>query len=281
VHRGSSEKQFVTASHTTKDFGEIQSHYAFFETHSTEAAEDVAAYGRVLDDLWNQRPRPSPLRMLDFGCGPGGFTGKFLKQLNLPRETLALSLVEPVDAYRETAVRQLSAYTVAAVQATPSLPEITASRYDLILSNHVLYYVPDLQEAVAGLLSKLADGGVLLTSMAGDDNTLIQLWKASFKMLGQPVPYNTREDLEQAFAVAGITPAGHKVRYHLEFADTDANRESLLRFLLSDYFEQLPRQTLLDLLNPYVSPAGMVLMPMQHDHFCWQQPSARRGCVGQ
>jgi hypothetical protein len=69
-----------------------------------------------------------------------------------------------------------------------------------------------------------------------------------------------------------VTPSRQKVHYTLEFADTDANRESLLRFLLSDYFEQLPRQTLLDLLNPFATAEGKVSMRMQHDQFCCQQP---------
>jgi SAM-dependent methyltransferase len=257
---------------TTKDFFQIQSSYAFFESHSTEAAADVAAYDCVLRDLWSQSLWASSLRMLDFGCGPGGFTARFLQQLNLPRETLTLSIVEPVDVYREAAVRQLSAYAVEEVHATATLPDVTAGRFDLILSNHVLYYVPTLEDTVAGLLSRLLPGGVFLTSLAGSDNTLIQLWQASFEMLGKPVPYNIREDLERVCAAIGVTPSRRKVHYTLEFADTDANRESLLRFLLSDYFEQLPRQTLLDLLSPFATTDGTVSMQMQHDHFCWQQP---------
>ncbi len=257
---------------STKDFGVIQEQYSFFETHSTEAAADVAAYDGVLRNLWSEKPRASSLRMLDFGCGPGGFTARFLQQLNFPREMLALSLVEPVDVYRETAVRQLSAYAVEEVHATATLPDVAEGRFDLILSNHVLYYVPALEDTVAGLLSKLSPGGVFLTSLAGSDNTLIQLWHASFEILGKRVPYNIREDLERVFAAIGVTPSRQKVHYTLEFVDTDANRESLLRFLLSDYFEQLPRQTLLDLLNPFATAEGKVSMRMQHDQFCWQQP---------
>ncbi len=50
---------------TTKDFAPLRADYAFFETHATEAAEDLRAYAAHVRDL---TAGAGPVRMLDFGC---------------------------------------------------------------------------------------------------------------------------------------------------------------------------------------------------------------------
>lgn len=253
--------------HPTKDFGPIKSDYAFFEDHSTEADEDLAGYAAILQSTLAGRSKSSPVRMLDFGSGPGNFTARFLKLLACPEVPLSLELVEPVAVYREQAEKSLAAFTGQPVRAFAKLGSCPESHFDLILANHVFYYVPNLRGTLSELLAKLAPGGVFMTSIAGLDNTLIQFWQACFAMLGKPVPYNTSEDVQQVFAKLGVTASMQKTHYRLEFPDTTENRSSILRFLLADHFQELPRENILALFEPHVTSSGLVSMSIQHDQF--------------
>src|ERR671938_1335347 len=90
-----------------KPFGPIQDDYAFFQQHSTEAEADLRAYAPHLHDL---AMGDSPIRMLDFGCGDGGFTAAFLGQSRFPQERLRLSLVEPDASYLQQAIDRVQAF---------------------------------------------------------------------------------------------------------------------------------------------------------------------------
>src|SRR5262245_55459753 len=91
-----------------KDFGPIADDYAFFEEHATEAKEDARAYVARLGPM---APVAGILRMLDFGCGSGAFTARFLEQAGWPPGRLRLTLVEPVEAARRQAVARLGRFT--------------------------------------------------------------------------------------------------------------------------------------------------------------------------
>ena len=80
-----------------KDFGAIADDYAFFESHATEAEADVRAYATHLSGI---SPDGETVRMLDFGCGSGSFTARFLEQVGWPPERLKLTLVEPAESVR-------------------------------------------------------------------------------------------------------------------------------------------------------------------------------------
>ena len=258
----------MTPTNSTKDFGPIASDYAFFEDHSTEAHQDLAGYAAILESMCASRSNPGLVRMLDFGSGPGNFTAKFLKLLASSKNALSLALVEPVDAYREQAVESLSQYTALPIRACAHVETCLESRLNVVLANHVFYYVPDLENTLSTLLAKLAHGGVFMTSIAGLDNTLIQIWQACFAMLGKPMPYNTSEDVQQAFAKLGVAATMQKIHYRLEFPDTAENRLSILRFLLADYLRELPSEDVVALFDPYVANSGLVSMRIQHDQLC-------------
>src|SRR5262249_13338319 len=91
-----------------KDFGPIADDYAFFETHATEPEQAARAY---VERLAGGVPAAGPIRLLDFGCGSGTFTARFLKQAAWLPARLRLALVEPVEAVRRQAVARLAGYT--------------------------------------------------------------------------------------------------------------------------------------------------------------------------
>lgn len=248
---------------TTKDFASLRDDYAFFESHATEAEADLRGYQSSFPAV---RHRSGLVRMLDFGCGSGSFSQRLLEQLAIPPERLRLALVEPVAAYQQEALQRLASFTRQPVETWAELPSNLPSQFDLILANHVFYYVPDLETVVPRLLDALAPSGLLLTAMAGQRNTLIQFWNRCFAMIGRPVPYHTAEDFE---AVLSRNPRPfwkQDIHYVLSFSDTEAHRLKILRFLLGNYFNAGPRQAMLNLFEPFTR-GGTIVIPIVHEQY--------------
>ncbi|MBX3435976.1 MAG: methyltransferase domain-containing protein [Planctomycetaceae bacterium] len=252
-----------TAPITTKDFGPIRNDYEFFQNHSTEHAADLAAYRDELTALIENRER---LRMLDFGCGDGRFTATCLEQWGVLRDRLKLALVEPQSDYRRAAIARLHSMSNHPLQSAPSLSSPVEDPFDLILSNHVLYYVPDLEQTIDHLLAARAAGGRFVTAMAGRENALIQFWIACFAMLDRPVPYHLADDLEAILRERGAPFRMNPIHYELTFDDCEEHRAAILRFLLGDHFAALPQPAALDLFQPYMR-GPIIHMTIEHRHF--------------
>lgn len=250
-----------------KDFGAIADDYSFFERHATEAREDVRAYAEELRGLLSAA---GVVRMLDYGCGTGTFTAQFLDELGWPSERVALTLVEPVDAVRRQAVERLASRSGTPIVESAALPREGAGPFDLILANHVFYYVPNLRAELAKLIDSLDVGGTFITAIAGRSNALIQFWIAAFRELGRDVPYRVSEDLERALQDLGASYAKWSVAYELAFEDSEANRMRILRFLLADYLPLLPKKFLLGLFDRYAGE-GRVVIRTASEHILIQR----------
>jgi trans-aconitate 2-methyltransferase len=268
-----------------KDFAPIADDYAFFEAHATEAEEDVSAY---LLHLAGIAAPDGSIRMLDFGCGSGAFTARFLQRAGWPPERLQLTLVEPVESALRQAVARLAEFTTMSVAHSATLPggssEHHARRaedgtrsvpatgaggmacFDLVLANHVFYYVPDLRGHLARLIEVLSPSGRLLTAIAGRANALIGFWLAGFASIGREVPYHTAEDVEAALQELGANYTKQPVPYELAFDDTEENRLKILRFLLSDHLGQMPRRMLLEMFDRYARE-GRIWVRTFSEHF--------------
>jgi len=240
----------------SKDFTPIRDDYEFFATRSDEAENDLNGYAERLRTF---SPAARPIRMLDFGCGPGSFTGRFLERMGWRRDQLALTLVEPSSAYREEAVEQLRGILDRPIRAWGALPDRKAAAFDLILSNHVLYYVPELEATLGRIIGSLDRDGLFLTAIAGRDNSLVDLWYRSFAIIGRPVPYQDAGHVQAALERLGHPFETVKVNYSLEFPDTEANRLSILRFLLGQHLAEMPMAEILDLFSPYVFHGRVVM----------------------
>lgn len=248
-----------------KDFGPIRDDYAFFESHSDEAEADLAQYREPAAAVLRARGA-APLRVCDFGCGPGGFSARFLRQLGCPPARLQLTLVEPQPLYREAAVATLAPFTTQPIAAHAALPDGARAAFDLIVANHCFYYVTGFADVVPGLLRSLAPGGALLAAFAGRENALLRMWDACFAMLGEPMPYHTAEDLDLLLARLGRTAIGGRAPYHLRFPDTPADRWRILRFLMAERAARLPAAAALALFDPYARD-GRIDLPTEHRHF--------------
>jgi trans-aconitate 2-methyltransferase len=257
-----------------KDFGEIADDYEFFVAHATEAQEDARAYTAQLGQIV---PPGGIVRMLDFGCGSGDFTARLLGEVGWLPERLRLTLVEPVESIRRQAIARLERFTESAISESSSLPPDLVARFDVVLSNHVLYYVPELSAVLRQLAGALAPMGVLLAAIAGLHNVLIQFWLAGFTLLDREVPYNTSEDVEDALRELGMNYEKQQVAYELRFPDTEENRMRIVRFLLADHLADMPHRPLLDMFDRY-SKAGRIEIQTASDHYTLR-PSSNSGRV--
>lgn len=255
-----------------KDFGAIADDYSFFERHATEAREDVRAYA---EEVRGVLPASGVVRMIDFGSGTGGFTARFLDELGWTPDRVMLTLVEPVDSVRRQAVTRLAGRAAGPLVDSKALPVGDGGKFDLILANHVFYYVPDLRGELAKLIDLLSESGVFVTAIAGRTNSLIEFWTAAFRYLGREVPYNVAEDLEAALQELGANYAKRSVAYELAFDDTEENRLRILRFLLADYLPLLPRDFLLGLFDRY-SREGRIGIQTASEHFVVNNSKLRK-----
>jgi trans-aconitate 2-methyltransferase len=246
-----------------KDFGPIADDYAFFEKHATEAEQDARAY---VERLAGVVPAEGTIRLLDFGCGSGTFTARFLNQAGWPPARLRLTLVEPVEPARRQAVARLVGYTEHPVADSAALPGGAVGNFDVVLANHVLYYVPDLRGQLAGLIGALPHSGVFVTAIAPRTNALIAFWIAGFRSLGREIPYNTAEDVEIALRGLSAEYEKQQVAYQLTFPDTEENRMRIIRFLLAEHLAQLSHRPLLDLFDQYAH-SGRIDIRTASDQF--------------
>ena len=122
------------------------------------------------------------------------------------------------------------------------------SRFDVVLANHVLYYVDDLDVTLRQLLAALAPGGRLQAAIAPWDNMLLQLWKEGFALVGKTVPYYAAEDVERSLSELGSAFRKTKSPYEFRFPDTQENRLKILRFLFARRLKELPLDKMLGYL---------------------------------
>jgi len=226
-----------------KDFGAIETDYVFFMSHATEAKSDVQLYVRQLAGFAEGR---STIHLLDFGCGTGEFSRQLLETLTWPTSSLYLTLFEPVDHQQEIAAQTLSRFSDYAVASLGEASFDQRPIFDVILSNHVLYYAEDLGQTITQLLERLHPAGKMLLAIAGLDNALIQLWKAGFESIGQPIPFYVAEDVETTLEGHGVRIDKSPSHYQLRFPDSEENRWKILRFLFDDYLRQIPHEPLLE-----------------------------------
>lgn len=246
----------MTEVASTKHFDAIHDAYDFFLAHTTEAEADAAAYLEYLRPL---AASGRPARLLDFGGGDGGFLARLLTEAGFAPDRLHLALVDPDPGYREAAASRLAPFTAFPVAVHPDLAEDDPGGYDLILSNHALYYVPDLADALARLRRRLVPDGRLLTTMGDRQNGFFTLVTRMYATIDFVPPHQGAEELEAVLAAAGQTWQKTRVDDELRFPDTPENRVLLLRFMLGDYFTRMDRGVILPMLDPLADGNEVVL----------------------
>lgn len=250
-------------SKTTKNFETLHDAYAFFQEHSSEAAQDRLGY---LARLCPLAASGRPVRLLDFGCGDGGFLGDLLATVGFDPNLLTIAGVEPDPGYRAQALTRLAAYTAAPVTVWAALPSDGAGPFDIVIANHVLYYVADLADTVAHICRMLAPDGIFCTTMGDHGNAFSQWSDTVYAALGETSPHYLAPDLENVLAASGRPYEKHRITYEVDFPDSPTNRVLLLRFMLGQNYGRLPSGQLLPLLDPHTAN-GRVTVTTHHYQF--------------
>lgn len=246
----------------SKDFGMIAPDYDFFVSHSSEAEQDLLAFSPELTHLG---PPDRPLRVLDFGCGTGGFTEQVLKLLSWPPELLEVSLVEPVPDQLQHAASRLALLTTQPIGTFSTLPDKFDRPFDLIVAHHVLYYMEDLSQTLRQLKRALAPTGLMLLTMASWQNFLMRLWQIGYAALKRPVPHHAAEEVAAALEQAGIEYRETRVPYEICFPDSAENRRKILRFLFDHLLPEIGGQNLLDEFARYLN-SGQIEISTECQH---------------
>ncbi|MEO1092209.1 MAG: class I SAM-dependent methyltransferase [Pseudomonadota bacterium] len=195
--------------------------------------------------------------MLDFGCGTGAFSARWLEAERLSVGTLAL--VEPVRAHLEAAERRLAAHVGEILVLDPALNALGTRRFDLIIANHSLYYVPDLDATARGLVAARAPGGTLVVALLDERNLLAALWRAGFAAMGRPFPFALAGDWEAALARLDVASDREWVRYRIDVPDSTSARTRMSRFLFGAEVVDAHGERLLALFDDYRAGARIVI----------------------
>lgn len=208
---------------TINSFAGRHADYAFFMAHTDEPARCREALLRALSGC-----PPGAVRWLDFGCGGGEFLEGVLREWGRPAREIALHLVDPDTGAQERAVRRLTPLA-ASVARSEAIPD--GGTFDVVASNHALYYPDDLARALRSLAAALAPGGVGIWTLGGRDNQLCHLWREFFGLVGQPLPFYLAEDVARWLRSSGLVWQEEAVRSVLRFPDSAENRDRIARFL--------------------------------------------------
>lgn len=223
-------------SDSEKVFDRIANEYEFFMDHSTESRCDLEAYQLTFQ---NHSFPNRPLRVLDYGCGTGRFTAKWIDRLASKTTAVEISLLEPARQQLNEAAQRLASRSITPVVTFGDLANLSGC-YDLIVANHCFYYVPDVTHSLRRLVATLDQQGLLIVAISGQDNVLIQLWQQGFASIDEAVPYHTAETVENACRDLGLDAVPRDLTYQISFADSRAHRETMLRFLFDKHLARMP-----------------------------------------
>jgi SAM-dependent methyltransferase len=249
------------------DYAEIRDDFEFFLAHSTETAAQIGAFAPHMAWLAG---RPTPARMLDFGCGAGIFTERLLRAVGPSPEHLALVLVEPVSEQLQEAARRLGPLASCVMAAGPDARGAAADRFDLIIANHSLYYVAEPAATTAALLERLAPGGRLIAALLDHGNALAGIWKAGFAAADMRFPFMLAEQFEAILDRLGCAIGREAISYKIAFPDRDDAKRRIVRFLLGADSERLSSTQVNVLFEPY-RHADLVLIETTYPHLVAEQ----------
>jgi SAM-dependent methyltransferase len=244
-------------------FDAVISDYVFFQEHITEIAEMRRHFAIHLAKMSFSN---EVIKYLDFGCGDGGIPAALERDVpNLNGKT-QFSMVEPTDAQRNAAIRNLQPRSCGPVMAYPYLSDEVSETYDFILASHSLYYVPDLKNTIQSLHARLNPNALFIIAMECSSSPAKKIWEIFFESIGLPIPYHLPEAVRETLTELKIPFTIDPLRAKMEFPDSVENRRHIMRFLLDPYYKQKPEEEILSFFDPY-SRNGVVLTEMSNDLF--------------
>lgn len=123
--------------------------------------------------VFDQIQAPSGARIFEIGCGPG-----YLWPENRERipESWVICLADLSTGMVRTAQAALSGGRFAFLAADAQKIPMAAHQFDAVIANHMLFHIPDLPAALAGIRRILNRGGKPYASAVGFRN-LFEIWE--------------------------------------------------------------------------------------------------------
>jgi SAM-dependent methyltransferase len=115
--------------------------------------------------VFDQFDLPSTATVLEVGCGPGSLWVQNLDRIPDGWQ-LTLSDLSP-GMVREARYNLRNVGNIAYLSFDIQRPPLLPSAFDAIIANHMLYHLPDLDQALAAIENLLKPGGVLYAATNG------------------------------------------------------------------------------------------------------------------
>jgi 2-polyprenyl-3-methyl-5-hydroxy-6-metoxy-1,4-benzoquinol methylase len=143
----------------------------FYEESGMHGDQVLSIEAWLKDTHWDDHRRFSMLKpmltnkkLLDFGCGAGGFLSE------------AEGLVESVTGIElEARVRD---YWKGRFRIVPGIGDVLADRFDLITAFHVIEHLPDPRDILKSLAKVLARNGRLVIEVPNAEDALLSIYKS-------------------------------------------------------------------------------------------------------
>lgn len=245
-----------------KDFDFIQGDYDFFCRHSTEKEKNLKALEKMARDLARGK---SGIRVLDFGCGSGDFSFELFQRTLEKTTHLHLCLVDPSERYLHLAEQLFVKRRNTTLHVCRQFDEKDKERYDLILSNHVLYYVKDLNHLFGQFHRAAHLESRILVTLAGEKHGLQKILESFCQSEGIENPFLASEKLKEFLIAKKIQFESNQIKSELSFEDTAKHRQKILRFVLGALIPSggdLP----MELLDPF-QKESRILVPLEDEVF--------------
>lgn len=229
-----------------KEFSEILTDYDFFKNNCNEDqnmlnifTQELLKLNQLNTSKANNSYNP---KVLDFGCGNGTFLKRLISSKLFQNVfSTEIYLVEPDPIYRIEAMKALAHYTYTPLRILNNnlANNNIHYKFDLIISNHVLYYVTDLDATMDSFFKSLAPNGKIIISLAEKNHGLCNLLQSFCDLKGATYPYYIASDLISYLKRNSINYEIFPVLSELRFKNTSENINKIIRFVLSDKYAQL------------------------------------------
>lgn len=123
--------------------------------------------------VFDQIRAPAGARIFEIGCGPGYLWAENRERIP---ESWSVCLADLSTGMVETARTALGGGRFAFLAADAQRIPMPAYRFDAVIANHMLFHIPDLPAALAGIRRILKRGGKLYASAVGFRN-LFEIWE--------------------------------------------------------------------------------------------------------
>lgn len=123
--------------------------------------------------VFDQIHPPENARIIDIGCGPAYLWAENMERIPASWSIILLDLSSGmVTTARDSLNDRGVSFSVGDVQQIP----IASKQFDVVIANHMLFHVPEIQRALAEIGRILKPGGRLHATANGFRN-LIEIWK--------------------------------------------------------------------------------------------------------